>query len=154
VPNFSTHNNDRDNDGDHNDDDARIVYFGHTADTADRRSSVSLLTRYFAAAAAGNGAAGCAQLAPFLAESLAEEYGRSSGLRGATCPAVLSKLFRLHRGMLVRKWATLRVVGVRVEGDRALAILYFGAIPETRQMTERRVGGVWRLVQPFDGLIE
>jgi hypothetical protein len=152
--NFSTHNNDRDNDGDHNDDDAGVLYFGHAAGPADERAAVALVTRYFAAAAAGDGAAGCRLLAPFIAESLAEEDGHSPRLRGTTCAVVLSKLFKLHHALLAEKHATLKVIGVRLEGARGLVIFDFPAIPEVRQITERRVGHSWRLLYQLDGILE
>jgi hypothetical protein len=154
TPNFSTHNNDRDNDGDHNDDDEKVLDYGHAADVADQRSSTTLMTRYFAAAAAEDGAGVCPLLVPIVAESVVEEEGRSPGSKGSTCAAVMSKLFKLHHQLLAQKQATLRVIKVRVEGNRALAVLEFPTIPEVRQMTERRVAGAWKLVNLFDGILE
>jgi hypothetical protein len=153
-PNFSTRHNDRDNDGDHNDDDGKVLYFGHAADAADRENSIALVTRYFTAAAGGDGAAGCSMLAPFIAESVAENDGQAPPLLGKTCPVVLGKLFKLHHQLLDEKHATLRVIGVRVEGDRALVILDFPTIPEVRQMPERRIGGRWWLLDLLDGILE
>jgi hypothetical protein len=151
---FSTYHNDRDNDGDHNDDDENVLGFGHAADPADRLASVALVERYFAAAAAANGAQACRLLAPFVAESVPEDDGHSPGLRGRTCPVVMSKLFELHRRLLVEKKTTLKVVGVRVEGDKALAILEFPTIPEVRQIAERRVKGTWRVLELLDNILE
>jgi hypothetical protein len=152
VPNYSTHNNDRDNDGDHNDDDAGIVEFGQAAGPADRRASIALVTRYFAAAAAADGAADCRLLVPIIAESVGEAAGTSE--RRSTCALALSRLFRRHRAELALKRRTLRVSGVRVSGSRGLLVLYFPTIPEVRQMTERRVGNHWRLITDLDGFIE
>jgi hypothetical protein len=152
--NFSTHHNDRDNDGDHNDDDAVTLGFGHAANAADRRESVALVTRYFAAAVAANGVTGCALLVPFVAESVVEDDGHSPGLFGSSCAAVLAKLFKLHHRELVAKQATMKVIEVRVRGDRALAILDFPNIPEVRQIDERRVGDSWKLLQLLDRFIE
>jgi hypothetical protein len=72
APNFSTHNNDRDNDGDHNEDDGKVLNDGHAAGALDRQSSIMLVTHYFAAAAAADGATGCSLLVPFVAESVPE----------------------------------------------------------------------------------
>jgi hypothetical protein len=150
TPNFSTHNNDRDNDGDHNDDDEKVLYFGQAAGTADRRELIALVTRYFAAAATENGAAGCRMLVPFIAEGTAEQQGQA----GSTCAFALSELFKQHHPLLAEKQATLRVIGVRVEGNRALAILDFPNIPEVRQIGERRVGNTWKMLDLLDGIIE
>jgi hypothetical protein len=154
APNFSTHNNDRDNDGDHNDDDGKVLYYGHAASPSDRRASVALVTRYFAVAAAENGAAACSMLVPFIAEAVAEQDGKSPPLLGKTCAVVMSKLFRLHHRLLALKHATLRVIEVRVEGHKALAVLDFPTIPEVRQFVERRVGRTWKLQELLDGILE
>lgn len=153
-PNFTTHHNDRDNDGDHNDDDEKVLDYGHAADASDQRSSTSLVTRYFAAAAAGRGAGVCPLLTPVVAESVVEDDGHSPGTTGNTCAEVLSKLFEVHHQLLAKKQAALKVIEVRVEGQRGLVVLEFPTIPEVRQITERRVGGAWRLADLFDGILE
>jgi hypothetical protein len=152
APDYSTHHNDRDNDGDHNDDDAGIVEFGQAAGPADRQASIALVRRYFAAAATGNGAADCPLLVPIIAESVGEASSASE--RRRPCAVALSQLFRRHHSELALKRATLRVIGVRVSGSRGLLVLYFPTIPEIRQMTERRVGGKWRLISEIDAFIE
>lgn len=154
APNFSTHNNDRDNDGDHNDDDAVVLGYGHAAGPSDQRMSVALVTRYFALAAAADGARACSLLEPIFAESVAENDGQSPQLRGGTCAVVLSKLFKLHHRELAEKSARLRVTAVRVSGEHALAVLFFPQIPEVRQFIEHRVGRTWRLAGLLDGNIE
>jgi hypothetical protein len=151
---FSTRDNDRDNDGDHNDDDSGVLYYGRAADAADRNASIALVRRYFAAAAAEDGATACSLLVPFIAESVVEDDGRSPGLRGGTCAAVMSKLFRRRHRLLALKNDTLRVLEVRVAGGKALAVLDFPSIPEVRQLVERRVGGRWRLLVLLDGILE
>jgi hypothetical protein len=152
APNYSTHNNDRDNDGDDNDDDSGIIEFGQAAGPTDQRASIALVTRYFAAAADGNGTADCQLLVPVVAQSVGEAAGPSEHRR--TCAVTLSQLFRRHHRELALKRATLRVIGVRVSGNRGLLVLDFPTIPEVRQMTERRVGNGWRLITELDGFIE
>jgi hypothetical protein len=154
APSAATHENDRDNDGDHNDDDGRVLNYGHPASAADRRSSVTLVTRYFAAAAAADGAKACALLVPLTAESVVEEDGHSAALSGRSCAAVMSKLFRLHHRMLVEKRAALEVISVRIEGNKGLAVLDFPEIHEVRQLGVRRVDGAWKVVDLLDGIIE
>ncbi len=151
---FPSDKNDRDNDGDHNDDDEGILDYGHAANATDRRDSVNLVTRYFAAAAAENGAAACSLLIPFIAESVPEDDGHTAALSGRTCAVVMSKLFKLHHALLLTKHETLQVPSVRVEGDKALAILEFPTIPEVREIAERRAGGAWRILDLLDGILE
>lgn len=154
TSNFSTHDNDRDNDGDHNDDDEKVLYYGHAADPADQSASIALVRRYFAAAAAENGATACSLLVPFIAESVVEDEGQSPGLHGGTCAAVMAKLFRRDHRLLALKNDTLKVIDVRVAGGKALAVLDFPTIPEVRQLVERRVAGRWRLLELLDGILE
>jgi hypothetical protein len=150
----STHGSDRDNDQDHNNDDENVLGYGHAANAADRRASVALVTRYFAAAAGGNGATACSLLMPFIAGSVVENYSHLRGLRGNTCAVVLSNLFRQRHWQFAAKSASLKVIAVRVEGDKALAVLDLPEIPEVRQMAERRLGSRWRLLVLFDGSLE
>lgn len=150
----STHGSDRDNDSDHNDDDENVLDYGHAANAADRRASVALVTRYFAAAAGGNGATACSLLMPFISGSVVENYSRLRGVRGNTCAVVLSNLFRQRHRQLAAKSASLEVIAVRVEGDKALAVLNLPEIPEVRQIAERRLGNRWRLLVLFDGSLE
>jgi len=150
-PRVSGHATDRDNDADHNDDDAPALHFGRAASPADRRHVVALITRYFAAATAGNAAAGCHLLAPVIAESFAEEKHLSPQLTARKCAVELSKLFRTNHALLVEKRRTLRVIGVRVQGDHALAILDFPTIPEVRLIDARNTAGSWGLLELLDG---
>lgn len=154
ATNFSTHNNDRDNDGDHNNDDAEVLEYGHTANATDRRVSVALVKRYYAAAAAEDGAKGCSMLAPFIAELVVENDGQAEELRGRSCATVMHKLFKLHHRRLAEKNATLKILDVRVDGNKALAILEFPFTPEVRKLVERRLGSTWRLLEPLDSILE
>jgi hypothetical protein len=152
--NFSTHKNDRDNDGDNNDDDEHVLDFGHAANAADSQTITALVRHYFAAAAAEDGATACSLLAPFIAESVVENYGRAPALRGKTCAAVMAKLFKHHHQELANKDATLKVIRVGVEGDKSLVALEFPTIPEVRQVTARRNGNAWKLLTLLDGILE
>lgn len=153
-PNFSTHHNDRDNDGDHNNDDGKVLDYGHTADTTDRLASIALVKRYFAAAADTNGTAGCKMLVPLIAETIVEDDGHSSELRGTTCAVVLSKLFALHHRELKMKNATLKIIEVRAQGTKELIVLDFPTIPEVRQITARQIKSSWKLMDLLDGILE
>jgi hypothetical protein len=155
VPAYlSSASGDRDQDRDHNDDDEATLNWGHPASAADERQSASLIRRYFAAAANEDGALGCRLLVPFIAESVAEQDGHSPALRGRTCPTVLTKLFSHYHRLLAEKSASLKVVSVRVEGDKAMAVLDFRSIPVVRLMSERRIGRRWKLLPLLDGMIE
>jgi hypothetical protein len=151
---FSARGKDRDNDADHNDDDAQFFNYGHAANAPDRQASIALVRHYFAAAAAADGARACRLLVPFVAEAVVENEGKSPRLRGRTCSVVMSKLFGFHRRLLAAKNATLKVLAVRVQGDKALVVLDFPSIAEVRQIGERRVGNAWKLQDLLDGILE
>jgi hypothetical protein len=145
---------DRDNDGDKNDDDAHVLYYGEAAMGSERQAITTLLKQYYAAAAAADGAKACTLLMPFIAESVAENYGHSAALRGKTCAVVMSKLFKQHHQVLSGENATLKFLTVRVEGGRGLTVMSFSTLPEVRQISERRDGSTWKVLQLLDGIIE
>ena len=145
---------DRDNDGDHNDDDAHILDYGHPAQGTERQAIVAALRAYYAAAAAEDGAKACAMLIPVVVESVVEEYGHSSELSGRTCAQVVGKLFVRDHAKLTRKYATFKIYAVRVGEMGELTVLTFTGDPEARQMSVRREGGVWKVMGLEDGILE
>jgi hypothetical protein len=154
----STSKNDRDDDGDHNDDDGSVLNFGQAADAAEMRTLVTLVTDYFAAASTEDGAKACSLLMPFVAESVVENLSHDRGMSGKTCAAVMSKLFAQHHSELAAKSATLKFYAVRVEPNKALAVLSFSSPalpPEVRVLIERRdSSGNWRILMLLDEILE
>jgi len=150
----TAHKKDRDNDEDNNNDDYHVLGFGHLADPAEHRAIATLIGAYFAAAAAEDGARACSLLAPFVAETVVEQDGHTAALKGSTCSAVMSKLFKQNHAELVGKSAALKVMRVGVEGDRARIALEFPEIPVVRQITARREGHRWSVIDLLDGNIE
>jgi hypothetical protein len=154
VASQSAPKHDRDDDSDHNDDDARALDYGHAAVGAERQAITNLLIDYYAAAAAADGARACALLMPFVAESVAENYGNSPGLQGKTCAVVISKLFKQKHQVLSGESATLKVYSMRVGEERALTLLSFSTLPEVRAITARRDGNRWKVLDVLDGILE
>jgi hypothetical protein len=126
-------------------DDASVRDYGHAAGAADARAITALVTRYYAAAAAGDGASACALTYALVAESLPEEYGQPPGplyLRGAsTCKAVLTIVFEHFHAQLSEPVA---VTAVRVDGQRGEALLGFRALP-AGVIEVRREHGAWKI---------
>jgi hypothetical protein len=125
-----------------------IAHFGRAANPGETRAIAALVRRYFAAAAAGDAASGCALASAIFAESLPEEYGGPPAPRyllGAhTCRAVLARVFERLHAQLVQLAKALEVTGVRVRGNRADALLGWRAWP-AGLMEVRREGGAWRI---------
>lgn len=145
---------DRDNDTDHNDDDAHYLDFGRAADPAELREALALVRGYYAAATAENGAKACALLDPIIAETVVEKYGESPAVSGRTCAVVMSKLFTNRHALLSAENATLRIPEIRVQGDKGLAILELPTIPEVRKLELHRVDGTWRVLNMLDTILE
>jgi hypothetical protein len=114
-----------------------------------------LVSNYYAAAAAEDGAKACSLLMPFIAESAVEDLGRDSGTRGRTCAAVMSRLFKGRHAVVVGESASLKFYAVRASPRKAVTVLSFANLPEVRVLAERRdAGGAWRVLNLEDGILE
>ena len=111
-------------------DDKAVFGYGHRAGSSDRRAIASVVKRYYAAAAASDGAEACSLLLSSFARSAVEAYGRSGGpsyLRGAkSCTALASMLFRHFHAELAE---AIAVADVRVEGRDAQVVLSSRKMP-------------------------
>ncbi|MGC2374861.1 MAG: hypothetical protein WA484_13395 [Solirubrobacteraceae bacterium] len=126
---------------------------GHPAGAVEAAAVATLVRRYYAAAATGDGAAACKLMYLPLAESIAEDYGVQSGspgLRGETCAAVMSKLFKRSHGSLNADSATLKVAAVRVERNRGAARLGFQGKKPGRYLLVHRERGGWKIDMLLD----
>jgi hypothetical protein len=139
-------------------DDYAIRNFGHAASAADRRTIAALVKRYYAAGAAGDGAAACALIysglanSPNLGEAAEAAYPPAPGvplLRGQSCARIMSLLFKEDHQRLAADLATAIVTRVRVKGSRGLALLGFRTTPE-RQIPLRREHGAWKVETLLD----
>ncbi len=130
-----------------------VLGFGHGASPGDRRTVTRLVKRYYAAAAAEDGATACSLIPSNLARAVPEDYGQAPGPRylrgGKTCSAVMSRLFTyLHRRM-ASEAATLKVTRVRLKSKGGYAVLRFNAPPE-RELNVVREGGTWKVGSLLD----
>jgi hypothetical protein len=140
---------DRDHDDDHNNDD---YAYGHRAGAVDTREVTRLLKRYYTAAVADNGKRGCSLIYSNLVKEIPYFYGNSPNypaLRGKTCAAVMSKVFRPHRRRLIVDLATLEVTELRVKGPEGLALLSFRGMPH-RNILVYHEGNVWKINELLD----
>jgi hypothetical protein len=151
----------RDRDGDYDNsgngtydkDDSVVLRYGHAAGASDRQAVAAVVKRYYAAAAAGDGAKGCSLIYSIFAETIPEDYGRPPAgppaLRGKTCAAVMSKVFKQSQPQLAADYATLKVTGVRLEGNRGWALLSFKAMP-ARSILVHSERGAWKIYALLD----
>lgn len=120
---------------------------GQSAGASDRRAIAALVQRYYAAAAAEDGAKACDLTYYILAESIPEQYGHPPGplyLRGlGTCQAVLSAVFRRFHAQLAQP---PQVAGVRVKGKHTYALLRWAKLPPGF-IEVRREGRAWKVDQ-------
>jgi hypothetical protein len=129
-------------------DDYNTPNYPRVANMTDARAVRALVKRYVATAAANDGASACSLIYSLFAEEIPETYGLpptgSPALHGTTCAVVMTKLFKLHHSQLAAEAATVEVVGVRVNGNRGLALLHFRGIP-ARSIDVHRERGVWKI---------
>jgi hypothetical protein len=129
------------------DDGPSLRYFGHAASAGDRRAVTVLARRYYAAGAAGDGARACRLMGSVLAKSLVEEYRQPfapSELHGKPCAAVMSAPSTWIHEQLVSEDATLKVTGVRIEGNQGYALLRSKPRP-IGHMFVIREHGAWKV---------
>jgi hypothetical protein len=119
---------------------------GPLAGAADVRAATRLIERYYAALEADDGAAICRLLYAPLAESLPEDYGRSSPGRpagsGESCAEVAARLLASERGGRHRR---LRVASMRVRNRMAAVQLGFGSDPPRYYLGLTRERGAWKM---------
>ncbi len=130
-----------------------VFGFGQAASPADRQAVTALIERYYAAAAAEDGAKACSMIYVTLAEAVPEDYGTSppgpAYMQGKTCPAILTLLFKHFHAQLAAGLPLLKVTRVRLEHRHGLAVLSFGKMPE-RQIAVRRERHTWKLEALLD----
>ncbi len=139
-----------DRDGDHDNHQA-IVGFGVSASATEQRFIANAIRRYYAAAAVEDGNAACALLARSFARTVAPEYGHTNYLQGASCPAVLSKLFKRAHGEFAADHRTLILDTVRLKGESGIAIVSWTQSSREGQIALRREHGVWKVAALIDG---
>lgn len=151
---------DRDQDDTHgvyDNDNGRVVDYGRAATAAERATIVQLVKSYYAAGAAGSGTKACALMYSTLARAIPESYGRPPGppaLRGGTCAAVMTKMFRQVHSRMANAVAVLSVRRVRVEGRRGFVMLRVDDSMEERTLAVRREDRRWKVDAPVDvGLV-
>jgi hypothetical protein len=141
--------------GSHDGDGDAIPTFGPPAGAADRRAILALFRRYYANAAAGDGARACSMMDIPAAESVVEEHSRGKGprsLQGKTCAQIMSTLFKRRHRELMEDIAGYRVLAVQVHGGGGLVLVRFPAKRELRELRVivRRDHGAWRMAVPLD----
>jgi hypothetical protein len=129
-----------------------VLDFGRPAGASNQRAIAALLERYYHAAATENGTAACSMLYSTLAESVPEDYGSYAGptyMRGSTCPAVMTLLFKHYHRLLGIEVPKLKITHVRLQERHGLAVLSFGSLPE-REIHVQREGHIWRVTALID----
>lgn len=137
-----------------NHDDDPLTLYGHAAGPVDRRNITALLERYYAAAAADEGAKACSLLYsslardPRLTKTVPEDRFsfplHVRVLPGESCSRVTSRLFRLRHRSLSLEAPTLQVINLRVDGAHGDAVLGFKTAPE-QWIPIARQDGVWKV---------
>ena len=156
TPNETGSDADKDNDVGAPEDDKNnndVLDSGSEASPSDRKKIVALVNGYYKIALAEDGAKACTMIYSTLAESVPEDYGSFAGpsyMRGTTCPAVLTLLFKHFHSLLAMQLPKLKVTRVRLTEHHGLAVLNFGKTLPERQISVSREGHVWRIATLLD----
>jgi hypothetical protein len=127
-------------------DDRAVLRFGRPADVAVDRAIADLVVAYFRAAAAEDGSWACRLTYRPLARALRQDegspnYGPAFARGLTTCPTITAAIFRRFHDEMA---APVAVLAVRVDGDRAQAIVASSSMPAS-MMEIRRERGLWKI---------
>jgi hypothetical protein len=127
-------------------DDRSVLDYGHSASAADGRAVTAVVERFYAAAAARDPETACSLMVVSIAKAAPENYSQAPGpsylYGGKTCRAVMSRMFKYLRSELSD--AAVRVTGVRVKNNRAIALLGSNRMSAS-EIFVRREGGDWKI---------
>jgi hypothetical protein len=128
----------------HDVDDRGIVGLGRPATPSELQGIAAFVHRYYALAAAGNGATACRLVIPNLRRSAVEDYGAGSAgpsyLRSArTCTGVMDAVFSHSHGEISNRF---QVSEVRLQGNGGYALMGSKTGPAS-YISLQRVGGHW-----------
>jgi hypothetical protein len=131
--------------GYHDIDDGSVLAYGHAPSAADEQTLAAIVKRYHAAAVAEDGATACSMTTARAVKAIPVDYGQAPGpvyLRGKTCAAVMSLLFKHNHTEIA---SPSEITGVRVSGNEALVLLGSRAVPASVVILQRE-GGVWKVM--------
>lgn len=124
--------------------------YGKAAGPAQARLLGGLLTRYYAAARAGDPRTGCAMLLPSVAATVTPTLEEHSARRpGETCTDALEKVFERLAYTLS---GAIAITHVRVDGSRA-EITYGSSTMLAGYIFFSRYRSTWKLEQPMPALL-
>jgi hypothetical protein len=124
--------------------DTSIQKYGSKAGSSDSGTIASAVTRYYAAIAAGDGAAACSLLAPSVARAIVKTFSRAPALRGKGCSEIIPKLLKVGAGPTRAAFVGVKVTSVRVDGNRAFALLHSRETP-SGEIPMIREAGTWKV---------
>jgi hypothetical protein len=142
-------------------DDAPVRHYGAAGTAGDMNTMAVVLKRFYAAAAAGDGARACGLLSAKLAHGhrlerfVPEEYRPTQGatiFQGRGCAKVESTLFSIDREQLRAQSTSMLLPEVRVRGRHAIAIVRFKHFPE-RQIALKLEDNGWKVDALMDSLV-
>jgi hypothetical protein len=125
-----------------------IATYGPAADPTERQAIVSVIRRYYAAAAADDGAEVCSLTYSLFAESLVEAHSRGRGapaLRGDSCAQVAAKLLAGRHSEIARDLAALRVTVIQLRERQGWAVARFGIANERIVQLQHLPDGAWAM---------
>jgi hypothetical protein len=130
-------------------DDSQFLERGQPASARERAEIVALVRRYYRYAAAANGKAACAVLYSATATEVIEERD-DWGVRGKTCPVLMTKIFRRLHARIEADLRSMKIVRVRTDRLDGYIVMRVPGSTISHEFSLRRVGRLWQIGQVID----
>jgi hypothetical protein len=124
--------------------DNSIQDFGAEASAAERAAAGRVLTAYLRAYASGDAQAACSLLASSATDALERTFAQAGSKAPKGCAAILQAMTGRVPQAARRQLTLVRILSLRVQGDRAFAI-YDAADGKAYAIPMARESGSWRV---------
>jgi hypothetical protein len=126
------------------DDEVLFRQYKTKANPTTTRAIAAIVKRYYAAAAAGDTSTVCSLLYSSFADQLAGEESHA-GQGGEACANAVAPLLEQQRQQFIEdEPSTMVVLGARLKGESAIALLGFQKAPESSILVQRE-GKTWKV---------
>lgn len=124
--------------------DKSVTQFGQAAAGEEQKEISATVTRYYAKLSSGDANGACAMLGKGIKRQLDMMLSRAPTLKGKGCAGLISAFFNPRNPNAGASLSDVHVLGARVKGDRAFALISTRA-SRTSALLVVREGGSWKI---------
>lgn len=124
--------------------DKSVTHFGQAAGGEVQKEITDTVTRYYAKLSSGDANGACAMLGKGIKRQLDMMLSRAPTLKGRGCAGLISAFFNPRNPNAGASLSDVHVLGARVKGDRAFALISTRA-SRTSALLVVREGGSWKI---------